>query len=196
MPRRPRTPKPKAEQEPLSYQLSDELKDIGSRLIRLFPAHFGSLANHRIAYAMITGTKAARQGSKIDAVATARKAPPLWRDLAGYDAVVTVNAADWQHYDASQREALVAHELSHLGVSEKGTLRLEHHDLEEFAWIARHYGQWRGAVTQFTEQLSLFDPKAKPEDTEQAELPEPEQGVIVMKRNGGEQPTPPATPAT
>lgn len=89
-------------------------------------------------------------------IAKCQKASPLWRDVAGVDLVIWVWREVWHTFSPRQREAVVAHELCHAFVDEKGKLKLLPHDLEEFAWVVRQYGPWRDEVRIFGEQLAAF----------------------------------------
>ena len=136
------------------YVLSDEVKDVADALIGK-TVRFERLADQRIGFAMLHGKKPEGKGG-IHVLAKAVKAPALWRDLGRYDAIVWVNAMAWAVLPDRAREALVAHELCHLGVNQKGLLDLYDHDIEEFAWVVRTYGQWHTGLEQFAEQLGLF----------------------------------------
>lgn len=140
------------------YALNDEVRDIARRLIEQEP-RFARLADERIGYAMLHGKKPEGKGG-IHLLAKVAKAPALWRDLGRYDAVLWANGMAWAVLTDLKREALIAHELCHLGVNEKGQLDLYDHDVEEFAWVVRRYGQWHIGLEQFAEQLGMFTPQA------------------------------------
>ena len=156
---------PKAKPAPITYQTSDAISSVAATLFARFEVHFNDLRQFRIAYVMVQGGREP-QRDRIDGVwARFVKVPPLWKDLTGYDAVVWIREAVWKHLDEKQREALVAHELSHGGMSEKGALIVQRHDLEDFAFVARHWGDWHEGVALYGKQLSLFgkpDPKPDP----------------------------------
>ena len=54
--------------------------------------------------------------------------------------------------------ALVAHELCHGEMSDKGSLRVVKHDLEEFGFVVRKYGAWQQSIALFDKQLAMFEP--------------------------------------
>lgn len=59
-----------------------------------------------------------------------------------------------------QVEALLVHELCHIGADEKGKLGTIGHDVEEFGFVVEHYGLWKRDVLDFvkaTRQLTLDD---------------------------------------
>lgn len=156
MPRPRRIHAPKTKRVPLAYQLNDELAQFAALLHGKFEVHFASLASFKIGYVLISGGALPKRG-KIDGwAARFLKVPPLWKGLTGYDAIVEVREAVWKILSAHQREALLAHELSHGDSNDKGDLVVQKHDLEEFAWIARHYGAWDEGIELFGKQLSLF----------------------------------------
>lgn len=152
MARRPRAPKPKVE---LVYEESSTIAAVANRLIRLFPVQFGWTSNFRLGYLIVRGSKP-KSGDR-DVAGKFRKVPPVYHGLTGFDAVVEIHAWAWDDLDATQQEALVAHELCHGSMSERGTLRVEKHDLTEFHWVVGQYGAWAADVRTFAEQLSMFN---------------------------------------
>ncbi len=180
MARRPRAPK--APSAPVVYEESPVVATVAHRLIRFFPTKFGWTSNFTLGYVMVTGSKR-RDDRRFDAMAKFRKTPPLYHGLSGFDAVVEVRDWAWAGLTAEQQEALVAHELCHGSMSEKGGLRVERHDLEEFFFVVREYGAWQADIAELDRQLRLFDengsafraPKA------QQQTLEPEQPVEEAK---------------
>jgi hypothetical protein len=151
-----------ATKESTSYQLSGEVEAVALRLIREH-ARFAHLdprrePSHRVGFALQVGKKPEGKGG-LHVLAKAVKAPELWRFLGEYDAVVWANQQAWVLLSEEQRSALIAHELCHLGENEKGGIEMLEHDVEEFAWVARQYGQWHPGLEQFAEQLALRLPK-------------------------------------
>jgi hypothetical protein len=137
-----------------SPQVREVARDIINRHDR-----FRALDDFRIVYLERLGDPT---GEGEEAIAKCQKASPLWRDVAGVDLVIW----DWRHHwlavTERQREALVAHELCHPFVTDKGTLKLVKHDLEEFHWIARQYGPWLDDVRVFGQQLAAFSDEPTP----------------------------------
>jgi hypothetical protein len=144
--------------EQTSYVLSDEVGGIALGLIREHPrfAHLDPKRNpaHRIGFALQMGKKPEGRGG-IHVLAKAVKAPALWQHLSEFDAVVWANGMAWALLTEGQRSALIAHELCHLGENDKGGIEMLEHDVEEFAWVARKFGQWHPGLEQFAEQLGL-----------------------------------------
>lgn len=71
----------------------------------------------------------------------------------------------WQELSASQRVALIDHELSHIYLDhdddEGWTLKTISHDLEEFAAVVQRHGLWEPGLAWFakvtSKQWTLFD---------------------------------------
>jgi hypothetical protein len=203
---------PKAPPVLVVYEESPAIAEVAHRLIRLFATKFAWTANFKLGYVLVTGSKR-RDDRRFDAMAKFRKTPPLYHGLSGFDAVIEVHAWAWGPLTAEQQEALVAHELCHGSMSEKGTLRVERHDLEEFVFVVREYGAWQPDIAEFDHQLRMFDERGATIRTPRAEqqtlspvgeatkmlgeivekvvtdaLDAPEPTPISRKRNGGQQP--------
>lgn len=141
---------------------------------------------------------------KHDAIAKCIKAPTLWHDVTGYDAVIWCRGWFWDQFLDDQREALLLHELLHLEVEydDDGEvqLRVRKHDLEEFTDVAlrfggalpgidpfvRAFGQWQHG-REHPEPTSLRPVEdiagrvmdAVADAAERGELDDPERGVTV-----------------
>ncbi len=140
--------------EPTGYILSDEVKGIALAVAGTEPRFAHITDDLRVGYALRWGVKPEGKGG-IHVLAKAVKAPELWSDLGEYDVVLWANQQAWQHLTAGQRAALMAHELCHIGVTDDGRVQLLEHDIEEFAWVARRFGQWHSGLEFFAEQLGL-----------------------------------------
>lgn len=151
---RRRTPRP--ERIPMSFILSDEITEVAALVFAKHGVHFDALRPLKIGYVMIGGGSPPKR-DRIDGVwARFIKSPPIWRSISGFSALVWVREPVWRILSADQREALIAHELSHGTTNDRGELVVAHHDLEEFAWVARQYGPWSDGIRLFGQQLSLF----------------------------------------
>lgn len=139
---------------PVVYEESSEIKSVAERLIRLYPVQFGWVANFKIGFVIVRGLKL--NLDKREPWGKFKKVPPLYRGLTGLDAVVELVADGWNRLAAEQQEALVAHELCHGSMSERGALRVEKHDLEEFRFVVAQWGAWDDGIRRFGEQLDLF----------------------------------------
>ncbi len=140
------------------YVESPNLATACERLIRRHP-RFTDLAGLRIAYLERLGDPS---GDGEEAAAKCVKASALWRDVAGVDAAIWVWRHIWTKLAPRAAEALSAHELTHLSVTEKGTVKLVKHDVEDFSWVVREYGPWNEQLRVFAEQLRAFDDEPTP----------------------------------
>lgn len=128
------------------YWIAAEVEEIARRLI---PEHHKHLAAARIAY-VFAESLPSRHGKT--PMATAKKAPEAQTLLHGFDFVVTVNYQAWMLLTPAQREALVDHELSHLGLKEDGSgWTIWAHDVEEFAAVIKRHGLWTEGARLFGE---------------------------------------------
>jgi hypothetical protein len=156
----PRAERPKP--DPLKWELSAEIASVAAALTARFEVHFSDLRQLRIGYLMIHGGKEPKR-DRIDGVwARFMKVPEPYRTLTELDAIVWVRYAIWKSLDDKQRQALIAHQLTHGSTNDKGDLVVLRHDLEDFAWVARQFGAWYEGVELYGKQLSLFgqpDPK-------------------------------------
>lgn len=144
------------------YMLSQEVEDVAHALVNR-EARFQHIDRERIVmgYALQTGKKPEGKGG-IHVLAKAVKAPALWRDLGDFEVVIWANELAWVGMPQRAREALIAHELSHVGErTESGAVYMLEHDIEEFAWVVRTYGQWHSGLEHFAEQLGLGIEAAK-----------------------------------
>lgn len=186
MPRPARIRQAKTKRIPLAYQLNEEIASLGALVISKHHIHFGGLRNFKIGYVLVSGGRAPKQ-NRVDGVwARFVKVAPLWKGITGYDAIVWVRKAAWDALDAHQREALIAHDLSHGTDNDKGELTVVRHDLEDFAWVARHYGPWTENVQLYGRQLNLFGTPDGQAPGEQR--PRPSNVTPLPKRGDAEQP--------
>ena len=136
------------------YTLSPDVANVAGRVIAAEP-RFDHIPDYRMGYFLQVGKKPEGKGG-LHVLAKAVKAPTLWRDAGEYDAVVWANQMAWEHLTERQRDALITHELCHIGQrNEQGNLVMLEHDIEEFAWVVRTYGQWHSGLEFFAEQLGL-----------------------------------------
>lgn len=146
------------DQQPEGYVPSEDVAVIARRVIGSDP-RFEVCTDIRIGYALLWGEDPGAHGG-IHALAKCVKAPRLWRDLGDFEVVIFAVEKAWRHLSERQREALIAHELNHVGGrGESGSVFLLEHDVEEFSWVVGHYGQWHGGLEHFAQQLNLGIPK-------------------------------------
>jgi putative metallopeptidase len=164
--------------EPVTYKSSSELRRVAEALIAKHPTTFGHLRNFKLAFLMVMNRRPPSD-QRIDGLVTAWKASPRVKELSGYHAGVDALEASWGPLTEEQREVLVYHGLAHLGMNDKGDLRLDRHDVEAFMGEARLFGtNTRREIVRLAEQLDLFE---KPGER------------VPAKKNGGDQPQPTAT---
>jgi hypothetical protein len=156
---------------PIVYEESLEIRSVADRLVRLFPVQFGWTANFKLGFIIIRGLKL--NLDKKEPWGKFKKVPPLYRGLTGLDAVIEIVGEGWSRLNAEQQEALVAHELCHGSMSEKGALRVEKHDLEEFRFVVAQWGAWDDGIRRFGEQLDLFTSRGPAIKTPSAGVQEP-----------------------
>lgn len=160
------------------YGVHHEVAEVATTLIARHGVTFSHLADFRLLYLGRHGEPPDANGesdeSRAHAIARAFKAPPLWRDVSGADGGFWAWRWWWNRMGPQEREALCMHELLHLGIDGKGRLRLEKHDVEEFALVVRTYGTWHSRLQVFAHQLDLFE---RPDE-------EPGRPTIVPSGNG------------
>ena len=113
------------------------------------------LTNVTIAYLSVEEMKT----RNVETWAKIRKASPVEQALSpGTDLILVVNETVWGELSKAQRIALLDHEFCHAAWdSEKGEIKMAHHDLEEFNTVVRRHGYWRESIKLFGEQLELFE---------------------------------------
>jgi hypothetical protein len=142
---------------PVVYAINGDIETVMHRLIRLNTVQFGWTTSFKLGCVLVTGGQPKDEGGCV-ILARFVKVPPLWHGLTGYDAIIRVEDWAWARLDASGQEALVAHELCHGSMSDRGALRVMKHDLDEFGFVVRKYGAWREAIALFDRQLAMFEP--------------------------------------
>lgn len=152
-----RARKPREPAAPVVYEISPEISTVMHRLVRLNPVQFGWTGNFKLGCVIVRGSHPKEQGGCV-VLARFAKVAPLWHGLTGYDAIIRVEEWAWTRLGAAEQEALVAHELCHGEMSEKGALRVVKHDLEEFGFVVRKYGAWQQSIALFDKQLAMFEP--------------------------------------
>jgi len=117
------------------YQLAQEL-------YKKHPA-FNFLGNYRIKYLLRKKPKT-RLGQLV--LGSAKVVSESDQLLHSWQGVVTLDQQFWDTHP-DQQEALLAHELCHFERDEEsGALTVRGHDIEEFNFVIRHYGDWLGQV--------------------------------------------------
>jgi predicted metallopeptidase len=121
------------------YAPSADVAAVAKALIRRHRVLDVMAGDLRIAYLERLGQPS---GEGEGLIAACQKASPVWRDVAHVDVVIWVWSEWWARFSPRQREAVVMHELCHVGRNESGGVKLRKHDVEEFNFVVAHYGVW------------------------------------------------------
>jgi hypothetical protein len=140
---------------PRDYEESDLLKLMGAELVKAEQPH---LKRAKIAYVMKKCGEEEElprvRAGKHPKFAKAKKVPPLYGALTGYDFVIEVEEIWWNTLAPEQQTALLDHELTHLAEDEKGWY-LRDHDCEEFASVISRHGTWNLGIERVAEAIQL-----------------------------------------
>lgn len=74
----------------------------------------------------------------------------------GYDCLFTIDALAWQHASPLDRKRMIAHELNHVAMDDKGKLKIVGHDVEDFAnEIQKNVDDpnWASKLTTLTQSI-------------------------------------------
>jgi hypothetical protein len=135
------------------FEVSSELEAMARRLISEH-GRLSHLEDFAVAYLWDHGDPP--RNGKPCAWGKARLVPRWVQPLAPSDACITILSKVWMVLADRQREALLLHELLHLGLNpDSGMLEVVPHDVEEFGYVAAQYGAWRSSLEAFGQQLQL-----------------------------------------
>jgi predicted metallopeptidase len=81
--------------------------------------------------------------------------------LEDIDIVMILNGDKWKDLSTMQREALIAHELCHVEIADKG-YGLVPHDVEEFARVVKRYGLWKNDLQQMGDAARAYEQEHLP----------------------------------
>ena len=136
----------------IEYEVSAELQQLGEKVIAgmtelAFIKEFGI----KVGYVMSYESK--KKDGKIVA-ADCRKVTSAYTAYLPFDFVVTFYNPNMSYMTDNQKKVLMLHELKHIGIGPKG-LRIEPHDIEDFASILTTYGlRWNGFSNEVTDILA------------------------------------------
>lgn len=137
--------------KPLPYEISEEVKTIAEKVLNKLTIHA------KIAY--VASYKKSLWLGKCQLV------PAIFKLLTGYDYIIYVNVEGYEDLSYKQKEALLFHELEHIGWKQNkkdpeiGKWTTRRHDMEEFNSVVQKYGRWLGDVEEFSTSLKEFDEK-------------------------------------
>lgn len=156
-----------AEKTPPRYTSADSVTDTVARLIK---RDFTHLRDCRFTFLFrnngweAKGRTMLGQVRKVSEIDNAIMSAEV--GLEPIDILMTLNGDEWKQLTTLQREAVIAHELCHVELGEKG-YELVPHDVEEFARVVKRYGLWKHDLQQMGDAAREY---------EQAHLP----GVAEM----------------
>lgn len=167
------------------WRVSDDVRAVARRLIGRYPTQFGFIDNHSFRIAYLARTDGPPDEVKIDTVGKCVKAAGPVGFLADIDFVIWVNDWYWANFP-QHHEAIVLHELLHVGVTDKGRPALYKHDVEEFIGVVAQYGAWEGNRKRFAEALARHGAEHPEPDPDLADLAEEARalGVTHVDRDG------------
>jgi len=116
-----------------------DLEAVGELLIDHYEGQFAHLRKARISY-LWKRKGGARAGKIIQGKTLASKG--LVRHFGGFDFVIWLAADHLVEATFFQIEAIVYHELNHIGFDEEEGVQLVGHDFEGFAKEVMEYGAW------------------------------------------------------
>lgn len=145
---------------PSTYRLNSDIAVVAERLMTNYPERLGHLRNFRIAFLRRdTQRSDPAETFGVDRMGGVRKRSELERGIyAGMDIAVWFMATWWDRFSPEQRTAWVDHQLCHIQMTPKGLPVIVPHDVDEFATIARIYGQWDEQMVLFAESLDAYQP--------------------------------------
>jgi hypothetical protein len=76
--------------------------------------------------------------------------------LVDYEILIWIDQNFWEASSTKVREALILHELYHIGLSTSGGWAIKKHDFGDFAEVVERYGYWNAELSN-----SLNNPQPK-----------------------------------
>lgn len=147
------------EREEAEYLHDPTLDRAASELIARHPGRFGHLRDARIV--LLWKRKGGnRKGAPV--LSNVQRLSGLARYYSSYEFAITISADHCYTFMLADRriEALIFHELCHLGVTEDGEVTLVNHDYEGFLAEIREYGDNLSSLNSLiteVRQLALPD---------------------------------------
>lgn len=124
------------------YEVADDLRELAERIIEVRP-ELSIIRDFDIKVAYLRSYEAKKDKGRM-VNADCRKVSGVYTAFLPYDFIITFYEPNMYHMTENQIKILMLHELKHIGISERG-LRIENHDIEDFADILIHYGlDWNG----------------------------------------------------
>lgn len=122
---------------------------------QLIPKYHSHLATAKICY--LFRTKAKTSGPKV-ILGQASRMNTRIKAIADFDFIIEIGYDEWKELNASQKTALIDHELCHCGGEEDENTgemkwRILPHDLEEFRDIVHRHGLWKSDLKEFSDSI-------------------------------------------
>lgn len=150
----------------MKYWLDTEVRDVATRLIE---AHHPHLKQLKVAYIM--KPEGTVSNGKVTAGMCIRCDDRAFL-LHGTDFIMEIAKNIWDDAQPKFQEAIVDHELSHMGVKvdehgvpardpKTGRIRtyVKHHDMEEFEGVVERYGAYRKDLRSFLDSFKKGEKK-------------------------------------
>jgi hypothetical protein len=129
------------------FSISAEVEEVARAVIRQHTSLEWTLDDFSVVFLLKNLDKVSAEDT-IDTIAKCVKTPALWAALTGYDFAIWVKKCYWDLYPAKEREAIIAHELQHIGADDKERPTIVPHTVEEFAQTVRWYGPWSNGLAE------------------------------------------------
>jgi hypothetical protein len=126
----------------IEYEVSHELQQLGESVVANMPElHIIRDYGVKIGYVISYYSKN-KDGKSV--FADCRKVTNTYTAFLPFDFIITFYDPNTYLLTDNQKKILMLHELKHIGMGPKG-LRVEPHDIEDFAGILQNYGlNWNG----------------------------------------------------
>lgn len=123
-------------------EASSEVIHLAEDLIRKYHPR---LEDARIAIAF--QDEATKKNGRLE-LANTSKVQPKSQPFMEYDFLVVVAEDEWTDLSSNAREALIDHELSHMGGNSSDGWKIRHHDIEEFREVLERHGAWNAGLSE------------------------------------------------
>ncbi len=124
------------------YEVADDLRELAEKVITARP-ELSIIRDYDIKVAYVRSYEAKRDKGKV-VNADCRKVNGTYTAYLPYDFIITFYEPNMYYMTENQQKVLMLHELKHIGIGERG-LKIENHDIEDFADILTAYGLvWNG----------------------------------------------------
>jgi len=123
--------------EIIEYEVSDELRELGEKVITGRPELF-YITEYEIKVGYVLSYESKKKDGKTIA-ADCRKVTGPYKGYLPFDFVITFYEPNMSYMTDNQRKVLMLHELKHIGIGDRG-LKIEPHNIEDFIDILEKFG--------------------------------------------------------